>query len=164
MTWGKTRWHAFWVPWKSSAFCSFPNSYSSPVTFRESLVRNLNLDVSVATVRKILKDTALYQAHFPRRKNLYTRHLYLRGSGITGLAGKAKNESVASLIFWILLHSDVAYLPYGEKNRSKQIMFTAVLDPFSKASTKDGNHAHAIPQSCKGQHKLGWVVVFSRSL
>ena len=53
------------------------------------MVKNLNIDVSEPVVRKILKDTALYQAHFPRRKNLFTRHLYLRGVGIEGLAGKS---------------------------------------------------------------------------
>ena len=68
----------------------FPRSYGSPTSFHEAVRRKLGLNVSLATVKKILKDTVFYQVHYPRRKNLFTRHLYLRGVGIEGIAGKSQ--------------------------------------------------------------------------
>ena len=59
----------------------FENSLSGVSKFRQSLARNLDITISEKALRRILKDSSLYQGYYTRRKNIFHRKIYARGVG-----------------------------------------------------------------------------------
>ena len=57
----------------------FPGSFQSVKTFRESLKKNLNIDIKYATLRKILKSSLPFQVNVIKPKKFPTRANYSRG-------------------------------------------------------------------------------------
>ena len=91
----------------------FPNSYGGVAEFRKSLKNNRGIEISQRALRNILKNESLYQAFYVRKKTLFDRHLYARGVGIEAFA-------------------DIAYLNYPTPSGSKEFIFLACIDIFSK--------------------------------
>ena len=62
----------------------FPASYQGVEPFRESLLRNKNIDISRPHLRRLLKSNLYFQTNIIKPKKFPTRKFYSRGVGIEG--------------------------------------------------------------------------------
>ena len=93
---------------------SFPGSYQGLNAFTQAVKTHLGLDVSVKTIRRILSDELTYQVHFPRKRTLWPRANYARGSNLTA-------------------HTDAIYFRYNKNTEhAKEMVFILTQDVFNR--------------------------------
>ena len=92
---------------------SYPGSFQSIPKYKRALKDVDNINISHATLRKILKSNLNYTAHIIRKKKFFRRKTYARGVGLECL-------------------TDVAYVQYDifKKKRTKHAGRDTIIFPF----------------------------------
>ena len=86
----------------------FPASFQSVSKFKESLKRNLNIDISHYQLRKILKNNAYYQSNITKKSKFLMRKLYTQGVTIVGFADSVFVPLPNGKLFKFLIVADAA--------------------------------------------------------
>ena len=94
----------------------FPGSFGGVKGFHEAVKKHLGINISEAALRALLKSEINYQIHYVRRKDLFSRSNYARGSNLEAFC-------------------DIVYMPVGDDNKyshENNIVFLVVLDIFCR--------------------------------
>ena len=101
------------VSW-SLVYLLHPSSLNAG--FHEAVKQHLGIRISEEALRRLLHNEINYQIHYVRKKDLFSRSNYARGSNLEAFC-------------------DIVYMPKGEGNKfshENNIVFLVVLDIFCR--------------------------------